>query len=152
MTEVADPALQRPAEGAAVNIPPLDDPQTPSIGVAWRVAAQPAVVPPLAPVQLQDQGPFPVTEVADPAPQRPAEGAVVNIPPLDDPQTPSTGVAWRVAAQPAVVPPLTPVQLHDQGPVPVTEVADPAPQRPAEGAVVNIPPLDDPQTPSTGVA
>ncbi len=55
------------------------------------------------------------------------------------------------AEQLAVVPPLDPVQLHVQGPVPLTDVAVPALQRLAVGAVVKVPPLDEPHTPFTGV-
>ncbi len=55
------------------------------------------------------------------------------------------------AEQLAVVPPLDPVQLHVQGPVPLTAVAVPALQRLVVGAVVKVPPLDEPHTPFTGV-
>ncbi len=54
------------------------------------------------------------------------------------------------AEQLAVVPPLDPVQLHVHGPVPLTVVAVPALQRLVVGAVVKVPPLDEPHTPFTG--
>ena len=50
----------------------------------------------------------------------------------------------------AVVPPFDPVQLHDQGPLPLNEVDDPKLQRLVVGADVNVPPFDVPQVPFMG--
>lgn len=55
-----------------------------------------------------------------------------------------------LAEQLAVDPPFDPVQLHDQGPLPLTEVGVPALHRFVVGAVVKVPPFADPQTPFTG--
>jgi hypothetical protein len=55
----------------------------------------------------------------------------------------------RVVWQEAVVPPFTPIQLHVQGPVPVTTVGVPVTQRSIEGAIARDCPLELPQTPST---
>ncbi len=55
------------------------------------------------------------------------------------------------AEQLAVVPPLDPVQLHVQGPVPLTVVGVPELQRLVVGAEVKVPPFDAPHTPFTGV-
>ncbi len=71
-------------------------------------------------------------------PPVPAEGVTVSV--------------WILAEQLDVVPPFDPVQLHVQGPVPLTAVAVPALQRLVVGAEVNVPPLDVPHTPSTGAA
>ena len=54
------------------------------------------------------------------------------------------------AVQESVVPPCEPGQVHAQGPVPVTVVASPTEQRLLVGAEVTLPPLAEPQTPSTG--
>jgi len=59
---------------------------------------------------------------------------------------------WILAEQLAVVPPLDPVQLHVQGPLPLTVVAVPALQRLVVGAEVNVPPFEEPQEPFTAVA
>ncbi len=54
------------------------------------------------------------------------------------------------ALQAAVVPPFRPVQLHVQGPRPVTVVALPALQRFVVGVAVKVPPFELPQAPLTG--
>ncbi len=56
------------------------------------------------------------------------------------------------AEQLALVPPLDPVQLHVQGPVPLTVVGVPALQRLVVGAEVKVPPLDEPHAPFTEAA
>ena len=56
-----------------------------------------------------------------------------------------------LAEQLAVAPPFDPVQLHDQGPLPLTVLADPELHRPVVGAVVKIPLFADPHTPFTAV-
>ncbi len=91
-----------------------------------------AVVPPLAPAQLQFHGPLPVTDEAVPAEQRPVVGALVSVWPFAVPQAPFTS---RLAEQLASVPPLLPLQLHVQGPEPLIAVAVPAEQRFAVGAL-----------------
>ncbi len=55
------------------------------------------------------------------------------------------------AEQLAVVPPLDPVQLHVQGPVPRTVVEVPALQRLVVGAEVKVPPWAEPPAPFTGI-
>lgn len=71
------------------------------------------------------------------------------------PPAPDEGVSVQVCSLAeqllAVVPPFDPVQLHDQGPLPLTVVADPELHRPTVGAVVNIVLFDDPHTPFTTV-
>jgi hypothetical protein len=145
------PELHKPVVGAVWYEPPLEDPHCPLIGSGALFALQLAVVPPLEPVQDQYQGPAPVTEVATPDEQRLVVGAVLNVPPLEDPHCPLIGSGALFALQLAVVPPLEPVQDQYQGPAPVTEVATPDEQRLVVGAVLNVPPLEDPQTPFTGL-
>jgi hypothetical protein len=70
------------------------------------------------------------------------------------PPDPAEGVTVQVlilAEQLAVAPPFDPVQLHDHGPLPLTKVDDPALQRLAVGADVNVPPFDAPQVPFMGL-
>ena len=133
-------------------LPPVDpvEPVEP-LEADWRGAEHDAVVPPLAPAQLQFQGPLPVTADAVPALQRFVVGAVLVAAPFALPHTPFTGCAASCAEQVAVVPPLLPAHVHVQGPLPVTADAVPELQRLAVGALVKLPPLDDPQTPLTGV-
>ena len=112
-----------------------------------------AVVPPLLPMQVHDHGPVPLTADAVPAVQRFVVGLTLTVAPFALPQTPLTGVAEAVffAEQVAVVPPLLPAQVHDHGPVPLTADAVPALQRLAVGAVLKLPPFEEPQRPLTGV-
>ena len=95
-------------------------------------AEQLAMVPPLTPLQLQDHGPLPDTLEVFPALQRFVVGAVGNVPPLEEPQTP---LIILVAEQFAVVPPLNPAQdqVYVVGFV-VTEELSPTEQRLANGA------------------
>src|ERR1700722_4159208 len=121
----------------------------------WLVAAvllaeQLAVVPPLAPAQLHDHGPEPETDEAEPVVQRLVVGAVETVVPFADPQAPLVGVAVLLAEQEAFVPPLAPVQDHDQGPEPLTLVAVPAVQRLVVGLLATVVPLADPQAPFVG--
>ena len=51
----------------------------------------------------------------------------------------------------ALVPPLLPAQLHDQGPLPATVEAEPVEQRLVVGAVLTVVPLAVPQVPFTAV-
>ena len=57
-----------------------------------------------------------------------------------------------VAEQLAAAPPLDPLQLHDQGPLPLTVVAVPELHRLVVGAAVKVPPFDAPHTPFIGLA
>ena len=72
------------------------------------------------------------------------------VPPV--PADADTVRVWIFAEQLTIEPPLDPVQLHVHGPMPFTTVAVPALHRLVVGAVVNVPPLDVPQTPLTGLA
>jgi hypothetical protein len=74
-----------------------------------KLAEQDAFVPPLIPLQFHVQGPVPETAEAFPALQRLVVGAVENVPPFDDPQTPLINL---FELQEAVVPPPDPVQLQ----------------------------------------
>jgi len=56
----------------------------------------------------------------------------------------------RGAEHCAVLPPLLPAQLHDQGPEPPTADAVPALQRPVVGAALTAMPLAEPHVPFTG--
>ena len=47
---------------------------------------------------------------------------------------------------------MLPVQVHDHGPVPVTDEAVPVVQSPVVGLDVKLAPFDGPQTPLVGVA
>ena len=71
------------------------------------------------------------------------------------PPAPNEGVTVQVCSLAeqllAVLPPFDPVQLHDQGPLPLTELADPELHRPVAGVVVKVPLLDDPHTPFTAL-
>jgi hypothetical protein len=71
------------------------------------------------------------------------------------PLAPPEGVTVHVrmlAEQFAVVPPFAPVHDHVHGPVPAIVDAVPALHRFVDGAVVNVPPLEEPQIPFTGLA
>lgn len=61
-------------------------------GGALLLAEQDAVVPPLAPVQVQAHGPVPETDDAVPIAQRFAVGADGTVVPFALPHTPLTGV------------------------------------------------------------
>lgn len=80
------------------------------------VEEQDVEVPPLYPVQLQDHGPLPLTDVALPEPQIPGS--------LEEPQVPLTEEQY------AVVPPFNPTQRQIHGALPLTDVALPALQKP----------------------
>jgi hypothetical protein len=125
----------------------------PVLPVEASVSEQVAVLPPLLPVQLHDHGPLPLTAEAVPAVQRLAVGAVLSLPPFEEPHAPFTGCAeaTSVAEQVAVLPPLLPAQLHDHGPLPLTVDAVPAVQRFAVGAVLSLPPSEEPHAPLTAV-
>ena len=57
---------------------------------------------------------------------------------------------WRFAEQVAVVPPFDPAQLHDHGPLPLTDEAVPGLQRLLAGALEKVSPLELPQAPLAG--
>ena len=87
---------------------------------------------------------------AVPAVQSPLVGAVLTATAFAGPHTPFTGGAEASdAEQDAVVPPLLPPQLHDHGPLPLTVDAVPALQRLAVGALVSLPPFEEPHVPLT---
>jgi hypothetical protein len=67
------------------------------VGTVPIFAEHEAVAPPFDPVQLHDHGPLPLTKVDDPALQRLAVGADVNVPPFDAPQVPFMGLVVNVA-------------------------------------------------------
>jgi hypothetical protein len=134
-------------------LPPLLPvaPIAPVLPVEASLSEQVAVLPPLLPAQLHDHGPLPLTAEAVPAVQRFAVGLALTVAPFEEPQAPLTGVAEAtfVAEQVAVLPPLLPAQLHDHGPLPLTVDAAPAVQRFAVGAVLSLPPFEEPQAPLT---
>jgi hypothetical protein len=75
-------------------------PFVPAVGVTVQVcfvAEQLAVVPPFIPVQLQYQGPVPVTVVAVPVVQRLLVGVAIAGVPLLLPQTPLARARLKVA-------------------------------------------------------
>jgi hypothetical protein len=112
-----------------------------------------AVEPPLLPPQVQLQGPLPLTADAVPVLQRLALGFALTVAAFELPHAPLTGCAEAVffAEQVAVVPPLLPPQLHDHGPLPLTADAVPVPQRLALGALLSLPPFEEPHAPLTAV-
>ncbi len=78
----------------------LMEPFAPAEGVTVQLviaAEQFAVLPPLAPAQVQVQGPEPLTLLGVPTVQRFVVGALVNVPPLDEPQEPLTGSPVKLA-------------------------------------------------------
>jgi hypothetical protein len=115
------------------------------------LAEQEAAVPPFVPAHVHAHGPVPLTEDAEPAPQRPEVGALPKVVPFDAPQLPFTGVGARLAEQEDVAPPFEPEHDQAHGPEPLTDEAEPAPQRPEVGMLFKVRPLDEPQLPSTGV-
>lgn len=97
-------------------------------------------------MQVQAQGPLPVTEEAVPELHKFKVGAEQYDDPLAEPQ--AAGVTI-LEPQEAVVPPLEPVQVQDQGPDPVTADEVPELHKLAEGAVQLVVPLAVPQVPFT---
>ena len=110
-----------------------------------------AVDPPFAPSHVQLHGPVPVTAVGDPVVQKLVVGAVVKVHLSLLPQVPLTGAGVKLAEHVAVAPPLVPVQVQFQGPVPVTAVGDPVLQKLIVGAVVNVPLSLEPHVPLTAI-
>ena len=113
---------------------------------------QVAVVPPPLPAQDHDHGPLPPTDDAVPAVQRLAVGLALTVAPFEEPHTPLTLVVEAsLSEQVAVVPPLLPAQLHDQGPLPPTADAVPAVQRLAVGLALTVAPFEEPHAPLTAL-
>ena len=149
LTAEAVPALHKLALGALPIDAPFAEPQAPLVAGVF-VAEQFAVAPPLLPVQVQAQGPLapPCTAVALPTLQRLLLGADAKTPLLEEPQTPLT--AGLYARQLAVEPPPEPAQLQVQVLPLATADAEPALQRPVDGAVAEVMPFEGPQEPFTG--
>jgi hypothetical protein len=118
----------------------------PHAPLVFKLAEQPALVPPLAPLHVHVHGPLPLTDDAVPVVQRLAVGAAVRSAPLLLPQAPLVAVT-RLAEQLAVVPVLMPAQVQFHGPLPLTDDAVPALQRFVLGADVRLSPLLLPQEP-----
>ena len=87
-----------------------------------RGAEHCAVLPPLLPAQLHDQGPEPPTADAVPVPHRPVVGAELTATPFEEPHAPFTGAIgvtlcvtlMENAASAAVAPPsLTPMMIFE---------------------------------------
>jgi len=144
--------LQNPLVGATVVATPLALPHWPLTGPGLSGAEQEALVPPLAPAQVQLQGPLPDTDDGEPTPHSPLVGAVVVATPLALPHWPLTAPGLTGAEQEALVPPLAPAQFQVQGPLPETADGVPALQRPDVGAVVVATPPALPHWPLTGPA
>jgi len=75
------------------------------ITVGPRHAEQLAVAPPSTPVQVQIQGPEPLTWEGVPAAHSPLVSALEVATPYDNPQTPLTALVVAGAEQVAIVPP-----------------------------------------------
>ena len=83
----------------------------------------------------------------------PVVGAVVKVPPFDEPHCPLIGSAPLLAKHEAVVPPFEPTQVHIHlDPLKYGLVDVPELHNPLTGASTNVPPLDDPHCPLTGSA
>jgi hypothetical protein len=143
LTDVAVPTLHKLAAGLLFTATPLAEPHWP---LSRRLASQLVAEPPLLPLQVQVQGPLPLTDVAVPVVQRLVVGALVRLAPLEDPHWP---LSRRLASQLAAEPPLLPLQAQVHGPLPLTDVAVPVVQRLVVGALVRLDPLEDPHWPLT---
>ena len=139
------PKATIPALGAFVVV------TVPVVQAAVAAVAEQLAVP-LAPVQVQDQGPLPDSVAGDAVPtaQSPDCGAERKLDPLAVPHAPAPGAT--LALHPALVPPLIPVQPQVHGPEPITGRGLPAKQRPVVGFVFSVVPLVGPHWPFTGVA
>lgn len=102
--------------------------------------------PPPLPLQLHAHGPVPVTALAVPLEQRPETGADAVGVLLDGPHAPFT---IACDAHEDAVPPLTPLQLHVNGPEPDTTLAEPAEHKPLVGADPENCPFAGPHAPLT---
>lgn len=150
LTAVAEPVVHRLAVGAVLTDTLFAVPQTPLMGGLASGAAQELVEPPPEPVHIQPQGPVPVTVVAAPVVHRFAVGLLLTATPLAEPHMPLTGELATGAEQELVVPPPEPVHIQPQGPVPVTEVAEPVLHRFVVGVELAATPLAVPHIPLTG--
>jgi len=148
LTVEAAPELQR-LVGVEAMVCPLDEPHVPFTGGGKSCAEQEAVVPPLEPAQLQLHGPVPETVEAVPVLHRLVVGADGRVMPLEEPQAPFTGGGLSCAEQVAVVPPLEPEQLQDQGPEPLTAEAVPVLHR-LVGVDARVCSFELPQAPFVG--
>ena len=106
------------------------------------------MLPPLLPAQVHENGPAPLTADAVPAVQRLAVGLALTVAPFEEPHAPFVEpLEASLSEHDAVLPPLLPAQLHDHGPLPLTFDAVPAVQRFAVGAVLTVPPFEEPHAP-----
>lgn len=121
------PAAHNPVSGVVRVTTPLAEPQAPSTGAGGKSGAvQLTVMPPLRPMQLQFQGPSPLTEDTTPDEHKLSTGTEDVANPLAVPQFPSTEAAggkgalgtnfW--ATQVPEIPPFRPEQAQDHGPSP----------------------------------
>ena len=141
-TTVAVPDVHRFVTGAAARFAPLELPHSP---FSVLFALQLAVVPVFSPVQLQVQGPAPDTAVAVPALHRFVPGAALRFAPSELPHSPFTSL---FALHAAGVPSPLPLQLHVQGPAPLTAVLPASDtHRFVIGAAVTFAPFDVPHSP-----
>ena len=124
-------------------------PHAPLTATSVREAVQLALAPPLAPAQLHDHGPEPLTEDAAPVVHRLLVGTLLSEAPFEDPHAPLTATGAREAVQLGLAPPFAPAQLHDHGPLPLTAEAVPVVHRLVVGTLPSEAPLDDPHAPLT---
>lgn len=106
-------------------------------------------MPPLPPVQLQDQGPVPTTEDAKPALHNQALGCAAKVAPLAAPHWPLVSCA---TVQSVVAPPLLPAQVQSHGPLPDTAEAIPVVHKFVLGLTLIGAALALPQTPAVAIA
>jgi hypothetical protein len=151
VTEEARPCAQRFALGGVETATSLALPQRPFIAESLSGAEQAALEPPLVPVQLQRNGPTPVTEEALPVAHRFELGVEVDESPFPLPHVPFTGGSLSGAEQDAFAPPLVPLQLQRNGPTPITEEVLPVAQRFELGAEDDESPFALPQVPMVGI-
>ena len=145
-TALAVPVVHNvPEVGAMPKVFPCDDPHVPFTG-AEKAEAQLAFDPPFDPLHTHDHGPVPATALALPVVHNvPAAGAVAKVFPCDHPHEPFTG-GEKEELQLAFDPPLTPLHIHDHGPVPVTALALPVVHKVlAGGEDTKVFPFDEPQ-------
>lgn len=127
LTALAMPAEHKALFGTVMVGTPLDAPHAPTIGGGGiNGAVQLTVMPPLEPMQLQFQGPSPLTAVAAPVEHKPSFGVDKEATPFTGPHKPLTfgpgggGAFGTIFDVPQVLamPPFRPEQVHVQGPSP----------------------------------
>jgi hypothetical protein len=150
VTADAVPVVQRLVVGVTLVTTPFIEPHKPFTDVPASEAEQPAVEPPLLPMQLHVQGPEPLVDEAVPVVQRPIVGAELTAALLAAPHWPFTGVTASEAEQLAVVPPLEPAHDQVHGPEPLVADAVPVLQRFVVGALLTVVPFALPQAPLMG--